>query len=245
MIACTTASRELKNWLWDSLGDDKRKPGSSSRIGSLRAYQGHQPRAEQRRSTRLAALPGPAASRPGNGCPWLPHPRKAPRPESDELRGATEMSTLDYRARTERNIRDSQATLGCGTTNTAGTRDKYRLVGYEPPSPAGHAVRRHTQIGRRRVASLGWYAVRPSGRMLSRLQDTGRRQLVAAGYGATRRGGSAGGGFVAVTGWVSLALRPQERLGAPLARPPSGQGIGVARRPANVLAVALGVPRWL
>jgi hypothetical protein len=151
MIACTTASRELKNWLWDRLGDDKRKPGSSSRIGSLRAYQGHQPKAEQRRSSRLAALPAPAASRRGMDSRWRPDRGRRHDPSWTSWAAPGRCRRLAT-GRTERNIGDAQATLWRGSTDTVGARDEHRVVGYEPPSSDGHAARRRAPDGRRHVA---------------------------------------------------------------------------------------------
>ena len=49
---------------------------------------------------------------------WMPLgflTEDGPRPEFAELYGAMEMPTASYRARTERNVRDSDATLWFGT----------------------------------------------------------------------------------------------------------------------------------
>jgi Circularly permutated YpsA SLOG family len=54
------------------------------------------------------------------------------RPEFAELYGAHEMQTLNYRLRTERNVRESDATLWFGSTDTPGataTLDAINLMG--------------------------------------------------------------------------------------------------------------------
>jgi hypothetical protein len=62
-----------------------------------------------------------AAGVPTGG--WMPLgflTEGGPRPEFAGLYGAREMPTADYQARTERNVRDSDATLWFGSTNTPG-----------------------------------------------------------------------------------------------------------------------------
>jgi hypothetical protein len=53
---------------------------------------------------------------------------EGPRPEFAELYGAREMATADYRARTEENVRRSDATVWFRTTATPGAKATLRAV---------------------------------------------------------------------------------------------------------------------
>jgi hypothetical protein len=58
-----------------------------------------------------------------------------PRPEFAELYGAVEMDTADYRRRTEENVRQSDATLWFGSTDSRGykvTHDAALAHGFQP-----------------------------------------------------------------------------------------------------------------
>jgi Circularly permutated YpsA SLOG family len=77
---------------------------------------------------------------------WMPKgflTEDGPRPEFAELYGAIEMPTDSYRPRTEQNVRDSQATLWFGSTDTPGAKTNLNACQRmgRPHLLSGHSVK--------------------------------------------------------------------------------------------------------
>jgi len=117
-----------------------------------------------------------AAGIPTGG--WMPLgwlTEEGPRPEFAELYGARELVTADYRAKTERNVLDSSATLWFGSIATPGAKTTLNACG---------------GIGRPHLLVVPGREVRPSdvtvwivARQVKVLNVAGNRESKAPGIG--------------------------------------------------------------
>jgi Circularly permutated YpsA SLOG family len=125
-----------------------------------------------------------AAGRPAVACGlatggWMPQgflTEEGPRPEFADLYGAIEMPTSDFRLRTEQNVRDSDATLWFGSTDTPGAKTTLNAVaGMNWPRmivKPGDLIR---------ASAVAAWLARNSG--IKRLNVAGNRESKAPGIG--------------------------------------------------------------
>jgi len=110
---------------------------------------------------------------------WMPkgfRTEDGPRPEFAELYGMVEMGTIDYRPRTEQNIRDSQATLWFGSTHSAGFKVTSNACG-----GVGRAL---MVVSTRRGTKPSDVAAWTVARRVKVLNVAGNRESKAPGIGA-------------------------------------------------------------
>jgi hypothetical protein len=110
---------------------------------------------------------------------WMPKgflTEEGPRPEFAELYGARELSSPEYRVRTEENVRDSDATIWFGSIDTPGA--KTTLNALKILARPQKIIKPNDLIRPSAIAS--WLARNPS---IRRLNVAGNRESVEPGIG--------------------------------------------------------------